>query len=114
MPTYNYKCEDCKQAYCVIHSINDKHSKCNHCDSSNIHKTISLFAAKTESGLDSSFRNYQEQFSKDMERFQKDDNFAANITGYDDPGSVERTKKVMEEQKKKQQEALNNFKGNKK
>lgn len=113
MPTYDYKCENCNKLFTAIHSIKEKCNVCNYCNSSNVHKTISLFAAKTENSLEHSFRKHQDQFKKDMERFQKDDNFAANITGYDDPNSAARMEKILKEQQQKQLQSLKQFKGKK-
>lgn len=113
MPSYNYKCNECGEVFVVIHSISQKHDKCNTCYSTNIEKTISLFAAKTENTLDHAFRSYETQFKKDIERFQKDDTFAANVTGFDDPNSVARMNKILTEQKQKQSESLKKFKGKK-
>jgi putative FmdB family regulatory protein len=50
MPTYEYKCRDCKKKFTLIQSISD-HGKtkvsCPKCKSTKVKKVISIFAAKT-------------------------------------------------------------------
>jgi putative FmdB family regulatory protein len=50
MPTYEYKCQDCKKIFTIIQSISD-HGKatvsCPNCKSTKAKKVISIFTAKT-------------------------------------------------------------------
>ena len=50
MPTYEYKCRDCKKIFTIIQSISE-HGKakvsCPECKSKKVKKVISIFAAKT-------------------------------------------------------------------
>lgn len=38
MPRYTYKCDDCLEAFDVVHGMNDEHYTCGFCHSSNIRK----------------------------------------------------------------------------
>lgn len=110
MPTYDYKCRTCKKGFVVVHSIKDKVKECSLCGSEQVEKTISLFAAKTEVGIEHLDRKMKEQAVKDIKRFNTDDKYAANITGADDPEHQAKLAKVMKEQHKKNEEARKNLK----
>lgn len=110
MPTYDYKCNDCKEQFVAIHSIKVKSADCSFCSSSNTQKTISSFMAKTENTIEHKLRQMEEQAFKDTVRYIKDDNFAANISGADDLGHEERLQKVLKEQKEKNDRSRENIK----
>ena len=38
MPRYTYKCNDCNEAFDVVHGMNDEHFTCGFCHSNNIRK----------------------------------------------------------------------------
>jgi putative FmdB family regulatory protein len=110
VPTYDYKCRSCKEAFLAIHSIKDKAKDCPTCGSVEIEKTISLFAAKTEVSLENMNRKFKEQAVKDIKRFNTDDKFAANLTGADDVNHQAKLNKVLEQQRKKNDEARKKIK----
>jgi putative FmdB family regulatory protein len=101
MPTYDYKCNFCNNFFISVHSTKDRASKCPHCHSEKVEKTISLFAAKTESSLEGVMRHHEAQSKKDIERFWKDDKFAANITGADDPEHGKKLSKALNQLEQK-------------
>ena len=47
-----------------------------------------------------------DQGKKDLERYQKDDKFAANVTGADDPNHVQKKADVMVEMDRKNRTSL--------
>jgi len=106
MPIYSYKCRDCKKNFQVVHSIKEKWAACLLCESKEIEKAITLFAANTETTLESKQRHYDIQKERDLDKFQKDDKFAMNITGQDDPNSEKRKQGLIADQQKKQAEKL--------
>ena len=110
MPTYDYKCNVCKEPFFAIHSIKDRAKDCPSCGSIEIEKTISLFAAKTEVSLENLSRKFKDQAVKDIKRFNTDDKFAANLTGADDSNHQAKLNKVLNEQKKKNNEARKKIK----
>ncbi len=105
MPTYDYKCKDCTESFVEVHSFKSTSSGCPHCKSSEVEKTISLFAAKTDQSFEKALRKYERQGIKDNQRFHKDDKFAANITGADDPNHKKKITKVLQDQAKKNEES---------
>ena len=106
MPTYNYKCLDCNQKYDEIHSMKSSSIGCPFCNSKNINLVPTGFAAKVDQTLEKTLINYEKQAVKDRERFLKDDKFAANLTGGDDPEHAKKLDKVLQDQHKKNQESL--------
>ena len=110
MPTYDYKCQSCKQVTTTIHGLKEKLEACPSCFSKDVFKTIAPFAAKTENTAEHRLRMYQEQGTKDLVKFHKDDNFAANITGFDDEGSAARRAKIIKETKEKNEKARETLK----
>jgi len=110
MPTYDYRCKDCGELTIVVHGLKEKLENCFYCSSTNVFKTIAPFSAKTENTQEHRFRIYQEQGLKDLERFHKDDNFAANITGYGDEGSAERMRKHLKEMQDRNEKSRKSLK----
>ena len=51
MPAYEYVCKDCNKTFTVFLSISEYEvitkAKCPHCNSDNVHRTITGFFAKT-------------------------------------------------------------------
>lgn len=110
MPTYNYKCNSCEKAFQAVHSIKTLWTTCPYCEKENIEKTVVAFAASVDTSLESQMRHYDHQSHKDLERFSKDDNFAANVTGQSDLKSEERKQKVIQEHITKQDKARGTIK----
>jgi putative FmdB family regulatory protein len=106
MPIYDYKCEDCKGFFTEAHSFKEKLSNCSLCKSTNIHKAIMSFATKTENSLEGLMRKHEEQGKADVARFQKDDTFAANISGASDANHEKKLQKVLQEQSVKNERAI--------
>jgi putative FmdB family regulatory protein len=101
VPTYDYKCKACGDRYVDIHSIKQTSQGCPSCQSPDVEKVISPFSAATERSLERVFDKYQQQAVKDNQRFHKDDTFAANITGADDPNHNKKLSKVLADQQAK-------------
>lgn len=110
MPTYDYKCNSCSSPFVAIHSIKDKAKGCPLCCSEQVVKTVSPFAAKTETRVEHRLREHQQQGVKGVKRFHKDDKFAANITGADDPNHQTKLSKVIDETRKKNEIARKKLK----
>lgn len=110
MPTYDYKCQECNTKYAEIHSINDGSQGCPECGSDQVEKMVSLFASKTEQSFDKALELYEQQGKKDLDRFNKDDKFAANVTGASDPNHHKKLQKVINDQVKKNNEARKKIK----
>lgn len=110
MPTYDYKCNDCENTFVCVHGMNSRVSECVLCQSENVEKIISMFAAKTEAGLEGMLRHHQSQAKKDIDRFWKDDKFAANVTGADDAEHGVKLSKALGELKHKNDEARKKLK----
>jgi len=110
MPTYDYKCNTCKDFFTTVHSMKEKATNCDLCGSLEIEKTISSFAAKTENSLEHLSRHLEVQAKKDNARFHKDDKFAANITGADDPNHAAKMQKALQDIQKKNEEARQKIK----
>lgn len=96
MPAYDYKCDECGTTVSVVHSIKDTHDKCNTCGSAKIAKTVVPFLSNTETSQEAQHRHHEVQMVKDLERYQKDDKFAANVTGADDANSDKRKQEAMQ------------------
>lgn len=110
MPKYDYKCNACDETYVEVHSYKVYSSGCPSCQSSDVKKMISLFASRTERDLGKAFDKYAEQAVKDNERFHRDDKFAANLTGADDPKHQQKLQKVLREQQAKNKAAQEKIK----
>ena len=110
MPTYDYKCNSCGNAFEEIHSIKETSKGCPTCNSVEVKRTISMFAAKTEQSFGKALENYKQQGIKDNQRFHKDDKFAANITGADDPNHKKKLQKVLREQHAKNEKSRKSLK----
>jgi len=106
MPTYDYKCQECNQKYTEIHSFKFKSTGCPYCSSKEVTIIPSGFAAKTDQSFEKMLAIYEKQVVKDKERFNKDDKFAANITGADDLEHSKKLDKVLEEQHQKNQASI--------
>lgn len=105
MPTYDYKCESCKGSFTTVHGIKEKASSCLLCSSSEVKKTISPFAAKTENTLEHKMRHLQDQAYKDTVRVLKDDSFAANLSGADDIDHAAKRYKAEQDMHEKNERA---------
>lgn len=110
MPSYNYKCSSCGATFSVIHSINATCDQCTMCTASNVTKIVAPFLANTETSFDAKMRHHEEQARKDIDRFYKDDKFAANITGHDDANSASRRQEILVKEQKKQEVARSKIK----
>ena len=42
MPRYTYKCDDCLEAFDVVHGMNDEHYTCGFCHSNKIRKVLQM------------------------------------------------------------------------
>jgi putative FmdB family regulatory protein len=105
MPTYDYRCESCKENFIAIHGMKEKALGCPLCSSIEVKKTISLFAAKTENTLEHQMRHLEQQAFKDTVRLIKDDSFAANLSGADDTNHEAKKQKAMQEMHEKNERA---------
>jgi len=110
MPIYDYKCDECEDIFTEMHSMSASSEGCPSCKSSNVHKTVMKFAARTENTLDHDLRKAEERSVKDQKRYAEDDKFAANITGADDPNHEKKLQKVQQEQKAKNDKAREKIK----
>lgn len=110
MPSYNYKCDTCGATFSVIHSIHAACTHCTTCNATSITKVVAPFLANTETSLDAKMRHHEDQARKDLDRFYKDDKFAANITGQDDPNSAKRRAELIAKEQKKQDASRNKIK----
>lgn len=110
MPKYDYKCNGCEESYTEIHSYKVLSKGCPLCSSEDVFKTISLFAARVDRDPRKALEKYTEQAVKDNERFHKDDKFAANLTGADDPNHQTKLQKVVREQRLKNEAAQKQIK----
>lgn len=109
MPTYDYICKECNIKYVEVHSFRSPSKGCPSCRSSNVDKTISNFAAKTDRTFEKSLKAYEDQGVKDIQRFWKDDKFAANITGADDPDHAKKLEQAQKKQSAKAAKSKENF-----
>jgi hypothetical protein len=71
---------------------------------------VAPFLANTETSFDAKMRHHEEQARKDIDRFYKDDKFAANITGQDDANSAKRRQEILTKEQKKQEAARGKIK----
>jgi putative FmdB family regulatory protein len=110
MPTYNYKCNNCGNYYEEIHSIKVVTKGCPHCSSTEVEKTVARVSTRVDRRVENALDMYEKQAVKDQQRFLKDDNFAANITGADDPNHQSKLKKAMQEAYEKNERSLRGLK----
>jgi putative FmdB family regulatory protein len=51
MPTYEYRCDDCKKTFVLIRTLsehdNDPHPKCQHCGSRNVEQMLPSVIVQT-------------------------------------------------------------------
>ena len=110
MPTYDYKCKVCEQKYVEAHSFSTTSVGCPHCKSEDVFQIPSGFAARVDQSFDKALVHYEKQIAKDIDRFNKDDKFAANVTGADDPEHQTKLNKVLSDQQKKNDNSLKKMK----
>ena len=113
MPIYTYRCKSCNEEQTHIHKMGGSAPLCSVCNEDALVKTVASTTTKINTTLESQKRLLKEQHQKDYDRFMKDDNFAANITGYDDKGSEERKRKLREAEHKKNEAARKKIKRSK-
>lgn len=102
MPTYSYKCKNCDYSFEQIHGIQDKVFCCPKCQDEKVVRVPTQIRANTDISEESRMRHAEAQMMKDLEKYQKDDNFAANITGQSDSKSEERKRGHLEGELRKQ------------
>lgn len=97
MPIYEYKCNNCEDTFTEAHSHKVKSKGCKSCKSDNVQKTLPLFASKTDRTVEKLLETYTAQGHKDLERYAKDDKFAANVSGASDRDHEAKLQKVLQE-----------------
>jgi len=112
MPIYDYKCKQCNHRFSVFASINSSNPECTKCNHIT-NKVLAPFAPKTENNLDAFAQKLEKQGEKDIVRYFKDDNFAANISGADDPNHKNKVDQVRKADHAKNEKARKKIKRSK-
>lgn len=111
MPIYYYKCNKCNTKFENTQVLSSgQEVECPSCRELDTFRIPTSIRANTDTGEEARVRHTLELMEKDLERFQKDDNFAANVTGQSDSKSTDRHNELVMKEVAKQNKAREKIK----